>query len=128
MRWARLALGVVASLLVFAGLSRVSQRVYWLTMRETLRSAERVGIMDPNGNLGGQILGYNYQREPRWVHEVGRVLAAAAGYGPAMVLSLLVLHRVGVGRFGWRDTMCGKCGVRMQGLSEPRCAACGREF
>jgi hypothetical protein len=124
----RLLCGVAAGVLVFAGCARASQRLYWLTMRETLRTAERVGIMDPKGNLGGQILGFNYQREPEWVHGAGRFVAAAVGYGPAVVVSMLVLQRVSCGRIGWRDSVCGRCGTRMRGLSEPRCAACGGEF
>ena len=127
-RWARRALGVAAGAELFAVLAMPSARVYWVTMRETLRLAARVGIMDSGGGLGGQILGYNYLRKPAWAYDGGRVLAAAVGFGPALVLSLLVLQRVGVGRIGWGDSVCGKCGGRILGAREPRCPVCGVEF
>lgn len=125
----RVALGVAAGIVVFSAIAYPSWRLYWIVVRGVLQSAEFVGIMNARGNnLGGQVAGHNYQREPAWVFPVARVPAALVTYGPAAALSLLVFHRVGLGRFEWRASLCGKCGARMQGLSEPRCSACGAEF
>lgn len=122
----RVILGLAASAVAFGAIAYASSRLYWITLRETHRAAEWVGIMDPNGDLGGQVAGFNYQRHPRWVYSVGQVAGAAVAFGPGLVVSLLVLERVGFGRA--RVSVCGKCGARMRGLKEPRCAACGVEF
>jgi hypothetical protein len=114
--------------MVIAVLAIASERPHLLVMREVLRAADWAGLVDRGGGLGGQILGYNFLRNPEWVREVARVVAAAVGFGPALVAALLVMQRVGLGPIGWRDSVCGKCGARMRGLSEPRCAACGGEF
>ncbi len=125
----RVVLGAAAGVLVFGAIAHPSWRLYWIVVRGALQTAEFVGIMDRTGNnLGGQVAGHNYQREPTWVFPAARVPAALVTYGPAAAVSLLVFHRVGLGRLGWRASLCGKCGARMQGLSEPRCSACGGEF
>lgn len=121
----RCALALVLGALVFATMAYAATRLYWVSIRETHRVAEWVGVMDPKGDLGGQVAGFNYQRHPSWVYPVGQALGAAVAFGPGVVISLLVMQRVGL---GWRATLCGKCGARMKGLDGPRCAACGGEF
>ena len=122
----RCIIAIGLSTLVFGAAAWASSRLYWITIRETHRAAELVGIMNPNGDLGGQVARFNYQRNPRWVYPVGQVLAAAVAYGPGLVFSLLVMERVTKGRL--RVSVCGRCGARMRELKEAKCAACGEEF
>ncbi|HYE03830.1 MAG TPA: hypothetical protein VD963_11435, partial [Phycisphaerales bacterium] len=97
---------------------------YWLslyTLRELYRLFELVGLMDPRGPLGGQLLGHNFQRHPAWVHWVAGGLAAALGFAPALALSFALARRA-AGRA--RPTLCGRCGGALRGLGEPRCPRC----
>lgn len=113
-----------AAVAIYAALAYPGARVQMLCVREGYRLSELVGIMDPGGALGGQILGFNYQREPGWVHRVLWTLGAAAGYGPGLVAAL------GAATPGvWRGvTMCGRCGRWVRGVSGGRCPHCGGEF
>jgi hypothetical protein len=137
-RGLRKSSGVLVAAVVFCAMAYASSRLYWITIRETHRAAEWVGIMDPNGDLGGQVARFNYQRNPRWVYPVGQVMGAAVAYGPALVAALLVMERVERG--SWRASVCGKCGARMRrrdtdrseqrsvARDNVRCAACGEEL
>lgn len=128
-RAVRVSLGILAGVPVFCALAIASSRLYWLTLRETLKFAERVGVMDPKGNLGGQVMGFNYQRDPAWVYPVGQMLGAVVSYGPVLVVCLLLFHRLTLGRLDavtWGR--CGKCGTSIAAAKEPKCAACGAEF
>jgi hypothetical protein len=102
--------------------------LYWpsswgrlIAMREFYRAAEAVGVMDPRAGLGGQVLGRNFARDPRWLHPLISGAAGAAGFGPALVLSLLAISRLA----GRRATWCGRCGAELRNLAEARCPSCG---
>lgn len=123
-RWT-LALG--ASLAAFVVLAWPCGVAHLWVWRESLRLAEFVGIMDPGGALGGQILGHNSQREPAWVHGVAAGVGALLAYTPALAVAILVLH-MAAGRRTPRPTLCGGCGSVLRGLTEARCPKCGRGF
>ncbi len=89
-------------------------------LRETYRLCEAVGVMAPGGSLGGQVLGFNFQREPAWVHPVARSAATVMATTPALVAALLTYHRLAFGRLGCRATLCGACGrARRSGIPCP---------
>jgi hypothetical protein len=124
----RKLLGVVIGATAMDALAWPSFWTSLVVRRECYRLAEFVGIMDPSGSLGGQVAGYNFQRSPAWVHPASEFIAAVIGFAPALALALLLMHRIGFGPLGWRATLCGRCGAKLRGLTEPRCAACGAEF
>jgi hypothetical protein len=102
--------------------------LYWpsswarlFAMREIYLATEAIGLMDPSAGLGGQVLGHNFARDPRWVHPAVSGIAGAVGFGPALVVSLLAMSRI-AGRGG---TWCGRCGAELKDLVEARCSACG---
>jgi hypothetical protein len=119
---ARLILGVTAAAALFASLAWYSFDLSLRARREVYRAAEFAGLMNPTGPLGGQIKGFNYQRNPAWVHLVASVLGAAAGFGPVLVATLLLYHRIAYGPFA--ATLCGRCGATLRNLAEPRCPRC----
>ncbi len=138
MRWrrvrtsARMALGVLAGLLVFVALTSACWWPWVIVKRECFRVAELIGIMDPKGDLGGQVAGFNYQRHPRWVHWASDGVAALGAYGGPAALGLLVMHRVGRGPLRLRATVCGKCGgefraIGVEASGQLACACCGGE-
>lgn len=97
-------------------------RVHLLAKRELYELLEAVRVMDTSAGLGGQVYGHNFARDPAWAHWVVGGLAAAAGYGPALVASVLVARRVRGDRV---RTVCGKCGAELRGLKEAKCPVCG---
>jgi hypothetical protein len=119
---------LIAALVLFLILQSLCFDLYLIARREVFRAAELVGIMDANGDLGGQVMGFNHQRYPQWVYPAGRFTAAVAIYGPVLILSLLTLHRIDRGTLGLRSTLCGKCGSTMKSLTEPRCTSCREMF
>ncbi|MBC7836144.1 MAG: hypothetical protein H7Y88_13745 [Phycisphaerales bacterium] len=125
----RFIAGVAAAGAAFLVLALVSSWLELLFQRELLRGAEWAGLMDAKGGLGGQILGLNYLRNPRWVHWVATALGAAVAYAPAVLIAMLVFPKVRHGRWrGARATRCGHCGTELRGLREAKCPACGRGF
>lgn len=94
-------------------------------VREGYRLAERVGLMDPGGALGGQIMGFNYQREPVWVHWAVWIGATLIVFGPVVAGALALATPGGVRA---RATLCGRCGSTLTDLAEPRCPRCGGGF
>jgi hypothetical protein len=117
---------VLAGAALFAAAASPS---FWLSlvgMRETYRLAEMTRVMDRSKGLGGQVLGYNYLRSPEWVHPLARASGAAAGFGPALIASLLLFERIAHGPL--RVTLCGNCGRRLRGLTEPACPFCSATF
>jgi len=122
---ARTLLAIGTGAAVFAALAYPSQLLTLWCTRELFRFFEAVGIMNPNGPLGGQILGFNYQRQPEWAHWAAGGMASAAGYGAALVGSILIIRRVSGAS---RATLCGRCGSRIKNAKEMRCASCGGEL
>ncbi len=122
----RVSAGILVAAAVFSVLLYPSLYLNLVATRETYRLAEITGIMTRTGNLGGQILGYNYLRSPAWMHPTAHFVGAAVGFGPALVLALLTFERVAFGPL--RATLCGRCGRRLRNLSRPACPACGAEF
>ncbi len=90
--------------------------------RECYRLFELVGIMKTGGPLGGQIAGFNYQRNPAWAHSVAIFASVSLVFGP-ILLGAGVAHRAITGRA--RETRCGVCGGVLRGLREARCPHCG---
>lgn len=115
----------LGGLAVFAALVYPLSRVRLLVVREGYRLSEFVGLMDSGGSLGGQILGFNYQREPVWVHWAVWLVATLVVVGPAVVVALAIATP---GAVRARHTLCGKCGGVLRGLTEPRCPRCGGGF
>lgn len=99
--------------------------------REMYRLCERVGIMSSNGALGGQVAGFNYQRNPAWVHPVAASVSQWIATLPLVVLALIVFQRAALGKFGAGETVCGACGRRFGARPEesgvPVCA-CGNDL
>jgi hypothetical protein len=125
-RFTKLGVGVLVAGSVFGVLLYPSFDLDLIAMRETYRLGELTGIMHRGGNLGGQIMGYNYLRSPAWMHPMAHLVGALAGYGPALVLALLAFDRIAFGPL--RATLCGRCGRRLEHLSRPACPACGAVF
>jgi hypothetical protein len=121
----RTVLGLGAAAAAFAALAYPSFWLYLLSWRELLRLAAVCGLFAQSRGLGGQILGYNYYRDPPWVHAVAMALAAMAGFGPALVASIALMRRI---RGSAEPTLCGACGSTLRGLAEPKCPACGAGF
>ncbi len=125
-RRTRATLGLFCATALFAAALRPSLTISLYALRETYRTAEMLGIMNPKGRLGGQVMGFNYQRDPAWVHRAAEHIAVAVGYGPALIAALLLFERVGFGPL-WA-TLCGRCGGRLKGLAKPECPHCGAPF
>lgn len=118
--WRPLAAGAV-----FAALAYPSNLLHLYAMRECYRFSELVGLMDSGGSLGGQIMGFNFQREPAWVHAPLRGVAASVGFAPALALSLAISSRLALGR---APTLCGRCGRELRDLERPECPSCRGGF
>ena len=73
-------LGLVAAACVMGVLAWPSFRASLVVRRECYRAAELVGIMNPSGDLGGQVAGFNYQRHPAWVHPVAEFIAGSIAF------------------------------------------------
>ncbi|MBX3358268.1 MAG: hypothetical protein KF745_07555 [Phycisphaeraceae bacterium] len=125
MRTTRLILGVIAFVAVVFAAEYPLRWAYLYGVRTCCIAAEAVGIMDRAGPLGGQVMGFNFQREPAWVHGAAAVVSAAVVFAPAVLLGVVVMRRVGG---GWRATRCGACNRVLRGLSTPACPWCGASF
>ncbi len=112
------AVALLALARVFAGASNIVQR-------ECYRAAEAIGIMSPNGPLGGQIAGFNYQRSPEWVHVVAEFVASLVAFLIPVIAGLLIFQRLALGPLHLRATLCGHCGSRLHNLKTPACHCCG---
>ena len=115
----------MVALVLFAVLCGPASIARLYVVRETYRLAELLGVMDPQGALGGQIMGFNYQREPAWAHWATWCIGTLVAFGPVV---LVTLGAATAGVIGTRHTLCGGCGSVLRGLAEPRCPRCGREF
>jgi len=115
---------VLAAALCGATTHPVQTAAHYL-LRETYRLCEAVGIMRAGGPLGGQVVGFNYQRRPEWVHPVARSATHAVAMTPALVFALLIYHRAAFGRLGLEQTLCGACG-RARRADGP--CPCGHEI
>lgn len=118
-------LRLAAGLGIFVALCYPCAVARLYAVREGFRLAEWVGLMDPTGALGGQVMGFNYQREPVWVHWVVWMVATLLVFGP-VVVGVLAVATPGAVRA--RATLCGRCGSVLRGLAEPRCPRCGGGF
>ena len=117
-RW----LCVASGLVVFGLLAWPSWRLWLLCTRELYRLFELVGIMNP-GKVGGQILGYNFLRDPQWTHVVVRSAAAAIAFAPALAASFWLrtrLERVPC------PTRCGACDAVLKNLTTCACPKCNQ--
>lgn len=81
--------------------------------------------MHPGGELGGQIMGHNYQRKPAWVHPILWGGASGAAFAPVILVCLTIATP---GALGPGPTLCGSCGAVMRRCTEPRCPRCGTGF
>lgn len=90
--------------------------------REMYRLFELVGIMHAGGDLGGQLLGFNYQRHPEWAHYGAVFVSGVVAFAPAVLGAVYVRRRMSGAAY---ETRCGGCGRVLRGLSEPRCPHCG---
>lgn len=121
--------GSVAAFLLFALLILPCKYAVLYLTREGLRLATTLGIMDETSGLGGQVLGYNYYRNPVWMHWVIGFFTAAFALGISFACCLLVAHRIRSGTE--RPAYCGVCGTNIdkrggcimtaQGLQCPEC-------
>jgi len=112
------------STLLFALLARPAWMLSLLVRRECFRAADLAGLSDPGGSLGGQILGYNFQREPAWVHDAGAFLGGVAAFALIVpVCASLFLRASGL----TRRTRCGACGAALT-LENLRCRRCGNDL
>lgn len=95
-------LAMLTVVLIAAAWLVPSQWLYWLGLRELFRLGELIGITStPPGagaRLAGQILGFNYAQPPLWYELLTRATAAATAFGPAIVISLWLHRRLGLGR------------------------------
>jgi hypothetical protein len=116
--------GPITGVLLFALLAYPSLWAELYLRRELLRLGELTGLLTP-GNLGGQILGYNYLRNPEWYHWFAGGISGALGYAPAFILSLLLMRRI---TGAHRVSHCGACGAALRALTLPVCPACKEKF
>ena len=84
---------------------------------------EQVGIMHRGGPLGGQVVGFSFQRSPGWAHWAAVFISTLVAFLPALSLAALTQARIMP-----RGTWCGACGGLLKGLREPRCPWCGKEL
>jgi hypothetical protein len=83
-----------AALLALAALAAwaiPSQHLHLLALRELFRAGESVGIttiQSRGGQLGGQILGFNYCRPPSWYAFTAQAIAAAISLAPILLPAL----------------------------------------
>ena len=117
-RWLCLALALV----VFGLLAWPSWWLWLWCTRELYRLFELVGIMNP-GQLGGQILGYNFLRDPQWTQLVVRSAAAAIAFAPALAISFWLRTRLDRAPGA---TRCGACDAVLKNLSTCACPNCNR--
>lgn len=125
MRTARFIAGILAFFVVVLALEYPSRWGYFYGLRGCYQGAEAVGIMDPKGNLGGQVMGFNYQREPAWVHPAAAVVSATVAFAPAVLVGVIVMRWVAGTA---RTTRCGACNSVLRGLKEAKCPSCGGGF
>lgn len=112
---------LLAATILFLTMAYPSFYLQLFCTREFLRLAAALGLSDSSRGLGGQILGFNYARHPRWVFHTAGFLAAAVAFIPALTASILTLRRLSGAS---RVPLCGRCGHTLQNLSEPRCPYC----
>jgi hypothetical protein len=118
-------LGILGAAAVFLLLAYPCFILNLYCLRECYRLATLAGLLDPSAGLGGQILGFNYARNPEWVRSVCGVVATLIGFAPAVTAGLWIFERVARGPIHWRATICGRCGDVLHGLQKPKCPACG---
>ncbi len=122
---ASIVLGGLGGLACFAAAAVPLSWARLFVVREGYRLAEFVGVMDAGGSLGGQVMGFNYQRDPSWVHGAVWFAATLVVFGPAVAAVLALATPGGV---RGRQTLCGRCGGVLRGLTEPKCPHCGGGF
>lgn len=124
-RRVRHILRVVLGCVVFVTLCYPASTLRLYAVREGYRLAESVGLMDPAGLLGGQVMGFNFQREPVWAHWLVWIVATVLVFGPLVVVGLALATPGGVRA---RVTLCGRCGRTLHDLAEPCCPHCSGSF
>ena len=115
-------MGHLVGAAAFLVLAWPSWRLWLLCTRELYRLFELAGIMNP-GQLGGQILGYNFLRDPQWTHVVVRSAAAAIAFAPALAVSFWIRTRLDRASGA---TRCGACDAVLKNLTSCACPTCNQ--
>jgi hypothetical protein len=93
----RMLLAIMAGLAILLALYEPCRIGSLYAVRELLRLAHAAGLMDTRGGLGGQIMGFNFYRNPAWVHHATGMGGVAAAYAPAVAVMLLTTRSIARG-------------------------------